>query len=127
MGRGLRATREVVLRTDSGQPLLQFREPSGPMETCALTIEIHEAATAPSRVLLAVSAEAVEELHALTELVLEGRPVLDAHIVCGFEWTYDGSRFSCGLEDEHPSPLPFSAGQLFHVSSEGQPYEEPPF
>lgn len=122
---GLRGSRAYMLRTDGGDPLLTFRTPHGPTENCALVIDVHEATTAPTWVRLAVSGEAVEEIHALTSLILAGPPC--AEILCGFAWSYNGLSFSCGLEDGHPSPLAFSGGELFHVSSEGQPYEEPPF
>ena len=119
---GLRGTREFVLRTDSGQSLIGFREAIRPQEPCAMVIKLHEKATEPAAAIVAVSGDAVEEIHALTGQILAGR-VVDAHIVCGFRWSDGASRQECALMDGHSIVSP----TIDHVSHSGAPHQLPPF
>lgn len=74
----------------------------------------------------------VEALHQFTYEVLAGAArdprlvVVDSRIMCGWGWTYNGLQFECGLEADH-MPIRINGTDVLHVSSEGQPYEVPPF
>lgn len=62
----------------------------------------------------------VEELYDLVKYVLEGRPIVDAPILCGYQWsTADPPRdLECCLEDGH-------SATTGHVDKSGLWHAEP--
>lgn len=121
---GLKGTREFVLRADNGgDPLIGFRQRHpDELTSPALIITLHPFTTDyAGPVSLDVCADAVEDLHALTGQILAGRAPKTR---CGFTWARGAEEWECALDDGHAAPL---GNAVFHVSGEGEPYEEPPF
>lgn len=70
---GLTGSREYVLRTEAGEPLLTFRQShTGDPHPVALVIVVHDEATRPQSAFLGVSSLAVEDLHAIIGEILSG-------------------------------------------------------
>lgn len=103
---GLKPSREVAIRsTVDALPLLLFR-PGGSHELCAMTVELGPSDRVGDHV--ALSGEAVEEIHALTTQILKGR-----QLTCG-------ARFEthvCCLDHNH-APVEAEGG-FEHCSSAG--------